>query len=97
MLHSYILNDKNEPIKVPYLEGLNWKLDNFDRCIVRLTQVGLNEVSTVFISESFTDPPSVFETMVFGPNADRGQWRCATWDEAVLQHERVVKQLEEGK
>ena len=64
-------------------------------------------VSTVFLGldHQFGDgPPLVFETMVFGMNAngdidprdEHGQWRYPTWDDAIIGHDAVVTALREG-
>jgi hypothetical protein len=40
-------------------------------------------------------PPLLFETMAFAPDRSiQAQRRCATWDEAVLQHAEVCAEVE---
>ena len=56
--------------------------------------VGAVRVSTVFLGVDHNffgnGPPLLFETMVFGGPLDREQERCATWDEAVSQHAKML-------
>jgi hypothetical protein len=55
------------------------------------------EVSTVFLGLDHRfigdGPPIVFETMVFDDYEAGDCYRYATWDEAALGHEAVVKRL----
>lgn len=51
-------------------------------------------VSTVHlvIDHSFGDgPPVIFETMIFGGEHDKEQWRYSTLDEAREGHQRAVE------
>lgn len=52
------------------------------------------EVSTVFLGLDHAwgkGPPLIFETMVFGPDGDGGEYRrCSTWAQAVSQHDDAV-------
>ena len=52
-------------------------------------------VSTVFLGldHRFIDdgPPLLFETMIFGGDGDKDQWRCSTWEQAEAQHRRAVE------
>lgn len=61
---------------------------------------GQRRVSTVFlgIDHNFSSvgPPILFETMVFGPNDEEGQWRYVTWEEAEAGHKAVVEALKNG-
>lgn len=54
-------------------------------------------VSTVFLSidHSYTSdgPPILFETLVFGGDLDGEMERYATWGEAVVGHEAMVRRL----
>lgn len=67
---------------------------------VEETQVGSYRISTVFlgIDHNFfgEGPPLLFETMVFcrGSGRDLEMDRYATWDQAVLGHERMVKEIQ---
>ena len=51
--------------------------------------------STVFLGldHRFIDdgPPLLFETMIFGGDGDKDQWRCSTWEQAEAQHRRAVE------
>jgi hypothetical protein len=61
--------------------------------VARTELPGGREVSTVFLGLDHQwmpdGPPLLFETMVF-PECDVCE-RCSTWDEAVEQHEQVVR------
>lgn len=54
------------------------------------TEIGCLRVSTVFLgldhNHSGTGDPILFETMIFGDDADSYQTRCSTWDEAERMH-----------
>lgn len=64
-----------------------------DKKRVELTQVGVSEVSTVFlgINHRFGDgPPLIFESMVFGGPLDQEQRRYSTEVEARVGHAELV-------
>jgi len=105
---KYVLNSKNEPAPVEDLEL--WAAAFEDNKIVKqeiVTELGglwtpftYPYVSTVFLGldHNFSDhgPPIVFETMIFeGVYDQKGQWRYATWDEAIKGHERTVKMVKD--
>jgi hypothetical protein len=57
-------------------------------------------VATVFLGvdqnpglDPEDETPRLFETRVFGGPIDRETARCATWDEAVEQHARMVARV----
>lgn len=81
-------------------------LSNYDYKVVSKTEVGVYEVSTVWlgIDHRFDDgPPLIFETMVFakGTNGDASYdewcWRYPTLEEAEAAHEAIVTALREGR
>jgi hypothetical protein len=85
--------DGRTPVAVPGLmEWARW-YESADRT-VRKTDVNGVLVSTVFlgIDHRFAGfgPPILFETMIFGGEHDEHQDRCATWDEAIAQHEAAI-------
>lgn len=88
-LNKYMLVDKTP---VPCLDLLEW-FENFDNSVAK-TQVGNILVSTVFlgIDHRFGEGrPLLFETMTFDGGDFEEADRCSTWDEAMAQHERIVK------
>ena len=56
-------------------------------------------VSTVFLGldHGWDGKLKLFETMIFGGPRDQEQERCATWDEAVEQHARIVASIKGGE
>jgi hypothetical protein len=68
-----------------------------ERQLALTEMTGGIEVSTVFLgldTRPRDRPPQLFETMVFAAgikNLDRLCWRCATWDEALAQHESACR------
>jgi len=90
----YIL-DGHTPVEASLDEYSEWiKTGN------RIVEVGylfIDEpifISTVFllVDHSFDHcGPVLFETMVFGGEADGEQWRYRTWDEAVEGHESAIR------
>jgi hypothetical protein len=97
---TFILDDEHNIIACPDLIAwAEWCYGegSEERRRVALTQM-TDEiiVSTVFLGtdHSFGHfSPLWFETMVFGADAEDNCLRCATWDEAVAQHEQVVAQV----
>jgi|GraSoiStandDraft_26_1057304.scaffolds.fasta_scaffold208824_2 hypothetical protein len=84
------------PVPVPDDEVLAWAewFQHADRTVVQ-EYIGPYFVSTVFLALdhnfSFTGPPILFETMVFGDGGGavgNYQERCSTWDEALDMHQR---------
>ena len=105
---KYVLNSKNEPTVVDDTEL--WAAAFEANKIVKqelVTELGglwtpfePPWVSTVFLgldhNWSNEGPPIVFETMIFnGVYDQKGQWRYATWDEAVEGHERTVNMVKD--
>jgi hypothetical protein len=88
----YILDGHEPKPCEDYELWLAWRVDHPDHHVA-LDNVGDKIVSTIFVgvSVSVLGPPLLFETMVFGKDgAALEQERCATWDEAVAQHARIV-------
>ncbi len=56
-------------------------------------------ISTMFLSIDcdYDGPPVLFETMIFGGEHDRMQWRYCTADEAIAGHKRIVEALKRGE
>lgn len=96
---KYILDDKHNII--PCLDNVRWTefMKDIKGRTVNKTQVGENEISTVFLGISFGGLPILFETMIFGPydpDCDF-QKRYYTWREAELDHQRVVKMVQDAQ
>lgn len=90
----YLLNPTTHEVTVSY-DAEVWAeaFESQDRRVA-VTHIGAGvKVSTVFlgIDHRFGDgPPILFETMVFGGPLDGTEQRYATWEEAVVGHQRVV-------
>lgn len=80
---------------VPVADVMEWAKEFEKNRIVRQTERNGILVSTVFLGIDHgwmsEGPPIVFETMIFhrGDNGDGYQERCATYDEAIEQHEKA--------
>jgi len=102
MRMHFILDENNQPIEVEMEEWAMWLEAHRDECIVKQeTLFGHVFVSTVFLGLNhnfMTEPPHIFETMVF-PNHRRPtdamceEWarRSSTWDEALEVHAEAVQ------
>lgn len=93
----YILGENHEIIEAGVVEGAMF-FEDIDKRRVALTQVGDNEVSTVFlgVDHNFSGqgPPVLFETMVFDKDGkDIDCRRYCTWDEAEKGHWEIVEAL----
>jgi len=68
---------------------------NYGRCQKRETVAEGIDVSTVFlgIDHSYVKggPPILWETMIFGGKHDQYQDRYATYDEAMIGHEKAKR------
>lgn len=99
----YILDKEKNPIEVGLETWSKWYQNGFDQRRVKLTEVGNGQkVSTVFLGldHSF-DPnskPVLFETMIYNKNDtfEDYQWRYHTWQEALINHEKIVEVILTG-
>lgn len=95
----YILGgeDGHTPILVEdLLEWGKWQELN-DRQICG-QRVGPYGILTTFLAVNSRpeSPPLLFETIVFHedePSYDLDMTRCSTWDEAIMQHQRLVEEI----
>ena len=97
MMH-YILDANGEPQAEPDFDRfVQWSGDNPEAYRVALDEIGDVRISTVFLSldHSFTGPPVLWETMVFGGLADEEQRRYTSLSSAHAGHERVGALLRE--
>jgi len=95
MLGQYILNTDGEP--VPCDDMLLWGawLAENDRVCAQHTVNGVF-VSTVFLglNHSFNGAiPLLWETMVFEGSDDSAQWRYASAEAALTQHNKLLHKL----
>ena len=65
-------------------ERLLWKTGN-DEIMVSTIFLGLDHSPFPY------GPPLVFETMIFGGEHDKEEWRYSTWDEAEAGHQEAVR------
>lgn len=99
MVTTYILNEDHSVSPCSDMEIWGAYMGNMGSRIVKKTLINESEVSTVFLgvdhNYSFSGIPILFETMVFGPlDPDQDiQERYKTWDQALLGHEKIVKEL----
>lgn len=98
MNEHYILDGK-KAVPASFQEWLDWcvskKNTGQDYRRVALTEKGGVQVSTVFLGLNHawraSEPPMIFETMIFGGEHDQDQDRCSTWEEAEAMHKRMCK------
>jgi hypothetical protein len=96
---KYIL-DRTTKLPLPCFDLLQWATwfeDPANRRVAVDERDGWR-VSTIFLAldHNFIRPygssdvdPILFETMVFAPDGEQGQWRYRTWAEAAAGHEKV--------
>lgn len=94
MSGKYVLDGKTP---VPVSDVIEWGtwFESADRHVSQ-TKIGGVTVSTVFLGldHSFgSDPPVLFETMVFGGLLDEEMARYETWDQAVAGHDAMVERV----
>lgn len=95
----------HEPVPVKWPPGVDdmdaWAafFQNLDARKVAETKLPGFTISTVFLAIGLKS--RLFETMIFADDTEHdlhlADWRCATWDEALDQHEAavlIVKALE---
>ena len=94
----YILEENNVTFRKA--ESIEEWADWFEHAHNRLlkqTQCRQSRISTVFlgIDHSFDsdgiEDPVLFETMIFGGAYDQFQWRYTTAEEAMNDHEKIIK------
>jgi len=96
----YILEKDNRTAKKAESieEWADW-FEHADNRLLTQTQVRQARISTVFlgIDHSFDTaenaPPILFETMIFGGAYDQFQWRYTSAEEALIDHEKIVKMV----
>jgi len=102
MLKFYILDENHQPVEEPdFQRWSRWMYGwNGKNSIVKQTEVSPEVlVSTIFLGmdQAFIGygPPIFFETMVFADddNGNRDQWRYSTWDDALANHEGIVRKM----
>jgi hypothetical protein len=95
--HYFILTDQHIAIPCDDIRVLGEWMEDFDKCRVAETFVGLVRISTVFlgIDYAYQGDPILFETMTFADDGEPlGQWRYSTWAEAERGHAEIVALVE---
>jgi hypothetical protein len=99
----YILDENRQPVPAQStLQWADWMERHHDLCRVKVDTIGPCQISTIFLGLDATiglvrSPPRLFETAVFGPGLDDVRLqRCSTYEQALAQHEAVVKEVEGG-
>lgn len=79
-----------------YMEWKAWMASDPDRHVAK-TLIDGYRVSTIFWGIAEYGPDKLFETMLFKGDSSRGlaAWRCASWEEAEVQHERACAWVRE--
>jgi len=89
MAEHYIL-EGHKPVMCEDINEWGKWFAKADRVLAQ-TKIGDIEISTVFLGLNHnyykSDPPIVFETMVFGGPLDGEQERYSTWEEAAIGHQ----------
>lgn len=99
-MRYYILRGK-VPFRVGHMEWAEWWFGTADRTVKQTHFDPTIMVSTVFLGldHRFTGsgPPLLFETMVFGINAENQDMmsRYSTWDDAETGHMATVRRVKE--
>lgn len=92
MLTHFILNGK-EPIEVGKAEWAKWR-ETADRQVARTDIAPGLWVSTLFTGLAVKGgPPSLFETMICGPDRGAPAGHYATWAEAEAGHMQTVRDV----
>lgn len=87
----WMLDEKHQPVKAKsWREWATWMGTVGHH--VAYDQVGDVTVSSIFLTSSPHPllPLGQFETMILGGPLDGYQHRCATWDEAVAEHQAAL-------
>lgn len=89
----YKLDENRNTVPCTFLEWARWF--HFNDRHVALTEVSeAVSVSTIFLGldmgVNLDGPPILFETMVFVHGDGKSARRCATWQQAEVQHSEMV-------
>lgn len=87
---------------IEFADMMTWGRLREDEAYMR---VGHDEVGTVLVTTVWhginvvlgSDPPYIFETMIFGGAYDLKHSRYVTRDEAAQGHQRTVEDIEAGR
>jgi hypothetical protein len=102
LTHAHYILDEHDgrtPVEVDLMTWAEWFEDSFDKRVVKKTEHELFRVSTVFLGLdhrfSGNGPPLIFETMAFADDSwsDLECVRYATWDDAEIGHDAVVRRM----
>lgn len=92
---DYFILKNRQLIPCDFLTYANWYENNPQERIVSKTKIKQTEISTVYIGKSTllnVDLP--FETMVFGGEYDGEQKRYATFEEAMIGHQKMIEKID---
>jgi hypothetical protein len=98
MTDFYILDQNKKAIEANIIEYAQFNSDA-NNWRVKKDIVGDTVISTVFLGVNHSydgGRPLLFETMVFGGVHDEYMDRCSTWDEAIIQHSKVLNMVKDG-
>jgi hypothetical protein len=94
----FILDEDAHTVRpaINHVEWKEWMDTDPDRRVAK-TLINGYRVSTIFWGIAEYGPDKLFETILFRGDAptDLAAWRCASWDEAVQQHERACAWVRE--
>ena len=92
----YVLHEKGVYPEPDVLKWARW-FNTANRTIKRTTLSDGVVISTVFlgINHGTDETPLFFETMVFGGKHDGDMYRYSLYVEAEMNHDAIVKQLED--
>jgi hypothetical protein len=98
---KYILDGHTPVLEPDLMVWARWFEGSRDKRIVARTEIADAQVSTVFLGLDhgwFQDGPAIlFETMVFDGPWSGEMERCATWDQALEMHARMVALVQTAK
>lgn len=101
MSDRYVINADNTVTKMDDLTEWAKRFETDQRRIARTAMPDGRIVSTVFLGLDHrygdSHPPALFETMIFPSDKNFSEeWgeRCATYSQALQQHERGIKEAQ---
>jgi hypothetical protein len=99
MADKYILDGHSAIPEEDLMTWANW-FEKADRVVKKSKLSSDVTISTVFLglNHNFEEgEPLLFETLIFGGTRDGEMNRYSTWDEAVKDHERILKEFTDVK
>jgi hypothetical protein len=96
MTDKYILQGTTPVLEPDLMNWARW-FETADRHVAETWVTPDVRVSTVFLGldhQWSNGPPLLFETMCFHAGDGREQWRCSTWEQAEVLHQRIVEKVQ---